>query len=430
VGLPAGHFIMGSCPEGGECPRGAIPDIHAREEETAAHPVSIDRAFQISETPITVAQFQTFLDSPQALADEAATDVLAINQQFLDANQGDRNRPVTFISWANAKAFVDWLNKIKAPSDKGIYRLPTEAEWEYAARSGSQTGFWWGGEPSLDMANCVGCTERYHGKISPVASFPPNLFGLYDMNGNVWEWMEDCYRGWYVSTATDGRAYEKPECQDRSIRGGGADYPTPYWSRATSRFFNKASSRSPTLGFRIVRNPPPEEISTQWPGPAAPITGGKPIASGDNSGSPERAFDGQTDTMWISAERGNQVKAHAWIGYQLANPKAVRWIRIQQPTNPPYRQDMVRVESSSDGISWSPAAESAFQLVGETAWIYLPKAEPARFWRLVAAADNATAPEYAWVVVELGLYPARGDMESDSVSPPRAGPQRAELNQK
>ena len=411
VTLPAGHFIMGSCDSTSSCPPRALPDIHARPEEMVAHPVSIARPFQISESPVTIEQFQVFLKSPQALADDVATDVLAIDPLFLNANEVDSHRPVTMVSWNNAQAFVQWLNEVKAPSDKGIYRLPTEAEWEYAARSDSQTAYWWGAEPETDMADCLGCTERFGGKPAPVASFMPNLFGLYDMNGNVWEMVEDCYRGWYGAAETDARPYERPDCNARSLRGGGADMPDPYWSRATSRLSNNPSSRTPTVGFRVVRDVDPSDPSAVPVQPAHIVSDGQPLASSDNSGSPTKAFDNDKATFWLSAEHGAQIKDHAWIGYKFAKPMKVGWIRIDQTNNPPFREDLVRVESSNDGETWTPALPEPVHLVGTTDWIYLPSSSPASIWRVVAA-DDSTPPRDTWAVIELGLYVRDGDIHA------------------
>ena len=412
VTLPAGRFIMGSCGSETDCPTGAIPDIAARREEMSAHPVVVKEPFQMTETPITIAQFQKFLDSPQATNDDEKTDYLSIDKPFLAVNlSGGDQRPVTMVTWENAVAFARWLNKIKPASDKGTYRLPSEAEWEYAARSGSQAAFWWGADPGVDMANCLGCTVRFGGKIAPVAWFMPNLFGLYDMNGNVWGWTEDCYRGWYGSGEADSRAYEQPECTSRSLRGGGADMPGPYWSRAASRFSDTPTSRSDTIGFRVVRDVDPSDPSAVPVQPAHIVSDGQPLASSDNSGSPAKAFDNDKATFWLSAEHGAQIKDHAWIGYKFAKPMKVGWIRIDQTNNPPFREDLVRVESSNDGETWTPALPEPVHLVGTTDWIYLPSSSPASMWRVVAA-DDSTPPRDTWAVIELGFYVRDGDIHA------------------
>ena len=409
VTLPAGRFIMGSCDSKSDCPPGAIPDVYIRPDETAAHPVSIPRPFQIEETPITVEQFKIFLTSPQALADNAAINVLTIDQNhvFLDANNAGGDYPVTMVSWDVAQAFIMWLNKIKPASDKGIYRLPTEAEWEYAARSGTQTAYWWGNELQSEMADCIGCTTRFGGKPAPVASFMPNLFGLYDMNGNVWEMVEDCYRGWYGTGETDARPYERSDCTARSLRGGAANMPVPTWSRATSRLSSSPSSPLDSVGFRLVREIDPGAPSVVPTPPAHIVTDGQPLASSSGDRPPAKAFDNDNATFWLSAEHGALIKDNAWIGYKFAKPVRVGWIRIDQTNNAPFREDLVRVESSNDGETWAPALPEPVHLAGMTDWIYVPSPATASMWRVVAADDSA-APKDNWAVIELGLY-VRGD---------------------
>src|SRR6266700_2300476 len=114
---------------------------------------------------------------------------------------------------------------------------------------------------------------------------------------------------------------------------------------------------------------------------------------------------GSPSSFWISAERGTQVKDRAWIGYAFAEPQAIGRIRVDQTTNPGFRQDLVRIEKSLDGgVTWAAAAGGAFRLRGATDWIDLPASEPARLWRLVAAGDNASAVDEAWTVTGLAFF--------------------------
>ena len=138
--------------------------------------------------------------------------------------------------------------------------------------------------------------------------------------------------------------------------------------------------------------------------PLAAIDGCEPIASADGYGSPDHAFDKNSDSFWISAERGTAVKDRAWIGCAFAKSEPVRRILITQPVNPPYRQDAVRVEKSDDGKEWLPALPGPIVVRGYPSAIDLPPASAARFWRLVAAADNAKTNEHAWTVIEIALY--------------------------
>jgi len=161
----------------------------------------------------------------------------------------------------------------------------------------------------------------------------------------------------------------------------------------------------------------PEDKINRPPVVALDLSGGEAISSGEGSGLPQRAFDGMPDTFWVSAERGPSVRGQAWIGYSFGALQAVRHIRIRQPTNAPYRQDVVRVEKSVDGgASWKSAAPEPFRLEGEVAWIDLPEGEAARLWRVVAASDNATSPDHAWAVQELDFF-ARESPDRSAVSP-------------
>lgn len=132
---------------------------------------------------------------------------------------------------------------------------------------------------------------------------------------------------------------------------------------------------------------------------------GEPISSGYGLDVPGRAFDGDKDTFWVSSQRGAAVKDDAWIGYAFAEPTAVRRIRVEQTSNPPFRQDLTRVEKSIDGgSSWIAAAPGPFRVQGESSWIDLADGEPATHWRIVAAGDNASDPEHAWSIYEISFF--------------------------
>jgi hypothetical protein len=136
---------------------------------------------------------------------------------------------------------------------------------------------------------------------------------------------------------------------------------------------------------------------------------GEPVSGGYGSDAPERAFDGCDESFWVSSQRGTSVKGEAWIGYAFADPQAIRRIRIAQTSNPPFRQDVVRVEKSTDGeSSWIAAAPGPFRIDGATSWIDLPSGDPARRWRIIAAGDNASDLEHAWSVYEISFFQAVG----------------------
>ena len=159
-----------------------------------------------------------------------------------DDDEGRGNRPVIYVSWDDIQLFIDWLNARTG----GNYRLPTEAEWEYAARAGSTTKYSWGNSIGSNRANCLndGCGEslEYDDRTAPVGSFSANAWGLHDMHGNVWEWVQDCYNDSYVGAPTDGSAWTSGDCGQRVGRGG-AWSDTPRGLRSAARSGGTRSSR-------------------------------------------------------------------------------------------------------------------------------------------------------------------------------------------
>ncbi|MEE9491867.1 MAG: formylglycine-generating enzyme family protein [Gammaproteobacteria bacterium] len=167
-----------------------------------------------------------------------------------DAGWGRGNRPVFNVSWNDAIAYTDWLSRKTRKS----YRLPTDAEWEYAARAGSQQTFWWGDEPGLANANCEGCGSAWDGAMTAAAGrFPANPFGLYDTAGNVFEWVADCWHDSFAEAPANGAALEKPGCGKRVIRGGAWSFP-PKEIRSANRWRDFPSRRSDDTGFRVARD--------------------------------------------------------------------------------------------------------------------------------------------------------------------------------
>lgn len=245
-------YFFGSCKKKKSCPKGMQPDPLASTDEYPAHLVKLKKQFQLSQKPVTIQQYNTFLRYYDGDSMTVHTANLKVDPDFLAANKGNPHRPVTMVNWHDAVAYVTWLNKIKPESDKGVYRLPTEAEWEYAARGGTQTAYWWGNEMKYNMANCLNCTDKNIKKPLVSGHYPPNAYGLYDMNGNVWEWAQDCYRNWYSKKNTDGHAYETQNCKLRVLRGGSVEYPANM-ARAAARFTYEAAGRSQSIGFRVVR---------------------------------------------------------------------------------------------------------------------------------------------------------------------------------
>jgi len=184
-------------------------------------------------------------------------------------HQTDRD-PVVCVSWYDAHAYVRWLNtklceqlKIGQCTDKkGPYRLLSEAEWQYAARAGTSTPYWWGEHVTHDNANygadkCPPCGPKTEGKdlwnyTAPVGSFPPNAFGLFDTAGNVYQWAEDCWHESYVGAPTDGSAWITGECKYR-VSPGSDWLEDGSYMRVAFRDLGTADERSQFTGIRVAK---------------------------------------------------------------------------------------------------------------------------------------------------------------------------------
>jgi formylglycine-generating enzyme required for sulfatase activity/class 3 adenylate cyclase len=161
---------------------------------------------------------------------------------------GNEDTPVTNTSWNDAKQFVGWL----AGTTRKAYRLPSEAEWEYAARGGTQTKYWWGNQFQSGMVNCNNCADV--GNVEQpvkIGSFRPNPFGLQDMGGGVDQWVEDCWHKNYQRAPTDGSAWAKAECGSHVIRSGSWKNDARY-VRPSDRDGYDTNVRYPTHGFRVA----------------------------------------------------------------------------------------------------------------------------------------------------------------------------------
>ncbi len=256
VVLPAAHFLMGSPAD--EPGRG--PDEGPQVD------VEVGR-FAIADADVTRAQWRAFVEDTgradglgcaySGLPKEQAS---AASWRNLGFAQGD-DEPVVCVSWNEAQAYVQWLSRKTGRA----YRLPTEAEWEYAARAGTSTAFPWGKDASHDWANygadacCTPATEGADRWVntSPIRSFPPNGFGLYDMIGNVWQWTQDCYVESLAGRPAVASSVERDGCQFRVARGGTWGDP-PVLIRSASRNYAPppgdivAEYRSAGFGLRVA----------------------------------------------------------------------------------------------------------------------------------------------------------------------------------
>ena len=224
--MPAGEFIMGS-PPGDTGSGDSLPQ----------HKVLIAKPFAVSKFAVT-------FDEWDACAAHGDCD-----PGVSDSGWGRGRQPAINVSWDDARRYVAWLSR----STGKPYRLLTEAEWEYAARAGTATAYFWGNDVGTGNANCNGCGSIWDNKqAAPVGSFAPNAFGLYDMAGNVWQWVEDCYHENYQGAPTDGSAWTGRDCSRRVVRGGSWS-DNPAFVRSASRSGSSTVGRDSTLGFRIAR---------------------------------------------------------------------------------------------------------------------------------------------------------------------------------
>jgi formylglycine-generating enzyme required for sulfatase activity len=236
--IPAGSFIMGSS----QTERDNIPEGSFFQGEGPQHSVVIPHPFAVS-------RFELTFDAWDACATYGDC-----NQEIRDDGFGRGRQPVINVTWDDAQRYVSWLSKATGK----IYRLLTEAEYEYAARAGTTTEYPWGDDIGRGNANCEGCRTDWDGKKpAPVGSFPPNRFGLNDMNGNVMEWVEDCFHDHYRGAPQDASAWIKDaDCSFRVIRGG-SWMSGPAWSRSAWRGRFQSVARTPRVGFRVARTVSP-----------------------------------------------------------------------------------------------------------------------------------------------------------------------------
>lgn len=234
VVIPAGRFLMGSPP--GEPKRS--------DDEGPPHEVRIAKPFAMGVYAVTFDDYDRFCDSSKHSKPD-------------DRGWGRNKRPVINVSWMDAQAYCDWLSEQTGHR----YRLPSEAEWEYACRAGTTTPFHFGERLTTDQANFDGnytyngsATGEYRQQTLPVGSFPANAFGLYDMHGTVWEWCQDVWHDNYTGAPIDGSAWETGE-NWWVVRGGSWNYG-PAYVRSAYRDFHGPVNRLVFIGFRVVCSSP------------------------------------------------------------------------------------------------------------------------------------------------------------------------------
>jgi formylglycine-generating enzyme required for sulfatase activity len=221
VRIPAGTFLMGAKAD-------PFASSQPSADEQPQHQVSV-KAFAMGKYEVTQEQWYAVMGTTPS--------------QFKG-----RTLPVEQVSWEDAQEFV---KKLSVKTGKN-YRLPSEAEWEYAARAGTQTAYSFGDNEG-DLGRHAWFSQNSNRTTHPVGEKQSNSFGLHDMHGNVWEWTQDCWNGNYNAAPTDGSVWTTGNCSLRVVRGGSwsAD---PRFLRAAFRFmYSSASVRSLSIGFRVVR---------------------------------------------------------------------------------------------------------------------------------------------------------------------------------
>ena len=229
--IPGGSYMMG-CSEG---------DKECHDSEEPRHRVNL-RRFKLMETEVTFAMW------------DACVNAGGCSHRPEDEGWGRGNRPVINVSYEDiTQQFIPWLNRTTGQT----FRLPSEAEWEYAARAGSTTKYSWG--------NIIDCNKASYSRRSDggecsdsfgtvvVKSFSPNAYSLYDMHGNVWEWTADCWSENYNGAPTNGSAWTKGDCRRRMVRSGSSSNVSSNL-RASSRYWPYAKSRELLYGFRLAQD--------------------------------------------------------------------------------------------------------------------------------------------------------------------------------
>ncbi|MCP3676440.1 MAG: formylglycine-generating enzyme family protein [Deltaproteobacteria bacterium] len=225
VVIPSDRFRMGDIQVGGD------------SDERPVHAVTIKELFALGRYEVPFAEYDRFCDATG-------------RNKPGDSDWGRGKRPVIIVSWKDAKAYAKWLSEQTGKR----YRLPTEAEWEYGARAGSETRYWWGNDIGSNNANCDGCGSRLDNRQTAwVGSFKANRFGLYDTAGNVWEWVEDCWHDDYDGVPKDGGAWTTGgDCGRRVLRGGPWSI-APRFVRAAHRVGYSPDEWYGGLGFRLAQ---------------------------------------------------------------------------------------------------------------------------------------------------------------------------------
>ncbi|MGB1238749.1 MAG: SUMF1/EgtB/PvdO family nonheme iron enzyme [Pseudomonadales bacterium] len=223
VVIEASNFLMGDIQGVGD------------DNEKPVHPVALKQKFALSRFEVTFAQYDFFAQQTNRPLPS-------------DEGWGRGEQPVINVTWSDARAYTRWLSQ----QTDLPYRLPTEAEWEFAARAGTETAYWWGDDVRPGYAHCSDCESGIGSRQpAPVGSLKPNPWGLYDMNGNVDEWVDDCYSDNYANAPKDGVPGVRSSCQYRAMRGG-SWFDINRLVRSSSRYRHPPNTKRNAWGFRVA----------------------------------------------------------------------------------------------------------------------------------------------------------------------------------
>jgi len=232
VTIPAGRFTMGS----------PTQEAGRENDEGPRRTVVLSRPFAVGRFEVTFDEWDACVAGGGCKAADGGPGVAG------DAGWGRGRRPVINVSWPDAQAYASWLSSRTGKP----YRLLSEAEWEYVARAGGKTAYASGERITPQAANYQ---DSQTNQSVPVGSYPPNRFGVHDMDGNVWEWVEDCYAASYAKAPGDGSASQAGDCGRRMLRGGAWNTPERFL-RSAARGRNKVDFRDNDFGFRVARDLP------------------------------------------------------------------------------------------------------------------------------------------------------------------------------
>ena len=244
--VPAGSFTMGS----------PASEEGRYDNEGPVHRVRIPEPFAVGKYEVTRGEFARFVSATghdtgsSCWTREGGKWKNRSGWSWRSPGYSQTERdPAVCVSWEDARSYARWLSGKTGKE----YRLLSESEWEYAARAGTTTRYYWGNAIGRNRANCNGCGSRWDNEqTAPVGSFAANGFGLHDMHGNVWEWVEDCWNDDYAGAPSDGSAWESGNCARRVLRGGSWS-GDPRYLRAANRGRSDTGFRSGSLGFRVAR---------------------------------------------------------------------------------------------------------------------------------------------------------------------------------